>query len=137
MSSNTFSAIAERSFLLRGPVERTVIAKIGTPEPDPVHPTSFRCPFQVSGLSDDSIQYAPGADSFQALNLAFAGIRSALEKNASVLSAFHEDFSLTWEGGPWQLAIPLWISTHDVGQHERLEQFLQNDFWQKKPSRDA
>ena len=137
MSNVVFSAIAERSFLLRGPAERTVTARVGTPEPDPEHPPCFRCPFQVSGLSDEGVQYAPGVDSFQALNLAFAGIRSVLKKNSSVLSAFHKDFSLTWEGGPWELAIPVSISAHDVGQLERLERFLEHDFWKRSPIVDA
>ena len=131
MSINEFPAIAERSFVLRGPAEQTVVAKIEAPEPDPRHPTCFRCAFQVTGLSDDGIQYAVGIDSFQALNLAFAGVRSVLEKNASVLAAFHKDFSLTWEGSPWQLAVPLWINAVDIGQHERVRHFLETDFWKK------
>ena len=93
MSIDEFPVVAERSFLLRGPAERTVVTRIGAPEPDPRHPNCFRCAFQVTGLSDDGIQHAVGVDSFQALNLAFAGIRSVLEKNASVLRAFHKDFS--------------------------------------------
>ena len=137
MSNGTFSAIASRSFLLRGPAERTVIASVGTPEPDPEHPATFRCPFKVSGLSDDGVQYARGVDSFQALNLAFAGIRSVFTRNASVLAAFHKDFSLTWEGGPWELALPLNISSHDIGQLERLERFLAHAFWHKSSDADA
>jgi hypothetical protein len=137
MSETSFPVIAERSFLLSGPAERTVVAKIGVPEPDPRYPACFRCPFQVTGLSDEGVQYAPGGDSFQALNLAFAGVRSVLEKNASVLAAFHEKFALTWNGESWQLAVPIWINVHDMRQYERLSFFLAHEFWKQPPDDSA
>ena len=114
MSNPILQGIAERTFLLRGPDTRTVVARIGMPEPDPKRPGASRCPFQVTGLSNDDVQYASGVDSFQALNLAFAGIRKELQTSASVLAAFHKDFSLTWEGQAWELAIPQWIAVHDL-----------------------
>jgi hypothetical protein len=92
---------------------------------------------QVCGLSDDAIRYAVGVDSFQALNLALAGISSAIKTNASVLAALHKDFSLTWEGCPWELSLPVCISSHDLSQQGRLEHFLQHDFWKKSPVVDA
>lgn len=137
MNDALLSAIAERSFLLRGPTERTVTIKIGIPESDPQHPDCSRCPFQVLGLSDDSVQYAIGVDSFQALNLAFSGIRGAFIKNASVLAAFHEDFSLTWEGTPWEVALPLGVNVNDLEQHNRFMHFMNNEFWRKCAKADA
>jgi hypothetical protein len=83
----------------------------------------FRCPFQVTGLSNDAVKFASGVDSFQALNLAFAGIWRELQTNASVLSSFHEDFALTWEGSPWQAAIPVWVPLESEDEWRRLEAF--------------
>ena len=94
-SDSSFHPIAEREFQLRGPAERAVWVRIGVPEPDPRGADNFRCPFQVTGLSNDAVQYAHGVDSFQALNLAFAGIRNLVKTNAEVLASFHADFSLT------------------------------------------
>jgi len=122
--------------MLSGPDTRSVVARIGIPEPDSRRPGAFRCPFQVTGLSDDDVQYASGVDSFQALNLAFAGIRRAMQTNASVLAAFHKDFSLTWEGQAWELAVPRWIAVDDPGQLERLEHFLQREL-RSQPNADA
>src|SRR6188508_3013962 len=75
LNDRPFTVIAERELNLRGPADRVVRLAIGVPEPDPLPRGDFRCPFQVIGLSDDSVHYAHGVDSFQALNLAFAGIR--------------------------------------------------------------
>ena len=136
MNNSTFQAIAERTFVLSGPDTRSVVARIGIPEPDSRRPGAFRCPFQVTGLSDDDVQYASGVDSFQALNLAFAGIRRAMQTNASVLAAFHKDFSLTWEGQAWELAVPRWIAVDDPGQLERLEHFLQREL-RSQPNADG
>lgn len=127
MNNPTLEAIAERTFVLSGPETRGVVARIGAPEPDPKRANASRCPFQVTGLSNDDVQYAFGVDSFQALNLAFAGIRRELQTNASVLAAFHKDFSLTWEGQAWELAIPQWISVHDLSQLVQLENFLRHE----------
>ena len=137
MNNPTLQAIAERTFVLTGPDTRNVVARIGAPEPDPSHPTAFRCPFQVTGLSNDDVQYASGVDSFQALNLAFAGIRRAIQTNASVLAAFHKDFSLTWEGQAWELGIPRWVSVHDLCQLEQLEHFLKGGLRSQPPNAEA
>lgn len=133
MNNPILQAIAERTFVLSGPDTRSVVARIGAPEPDPKRPGTFRCPFQVTGLSNDDIQYAPGGDSFQALNLAFVGIRREMQTNASVLAAFHEDFSLTWEGQAWELAIPRWVALHSLGQLEQLEHFLRHELRSQPP----
>ena len=137
MNNPTLQAIAERTFALSGPDTRSVVARIGAPEPDPSHPTTFRCPFQVTGLSNDDVQYAPGGDSFQALNLAFAGIRRTIQTNASVLAAFHKDFSLTWEGQSWELAIPRWIAVHDLSQLGQLEHFLKRELRSQPPDAET
>lgn len=137
MNTETLHAIAERTFVLKGPDTRSVVARIGAPERNPAHPTGFRCPFQVTGLSNDDVQYAAGVDSFQALNLAFAGISRTLQTNASVLTAFHRDFSLDWEGHAWQLAIPRWVPVHDLTELERLEHFLEHELRSRPPDVDA
>ena len=129
MSESSFRPIAERELQLRGPAERIVRLRIGTPEPDPKHKGGFRCPYQVLGLSDDAVQFAHGVDSFQALNLAFSGIRNAVRTNAKVLAAFHDDFSLTWDDASWETAIPVWIDLWDADQAQRLESFLVNELW--------
>lgn len=131
MSSAEFAAIAERAFELRGPAERLVCARIGAPEPHPEHASEFRCPFQVTGLSNDDVQHAYGVDSFQALHLAFAGVRSVLRKNASVLAAFHENFGLTWGGVPWEAAVPVWVPLRDADEENELEYFVQQ-LWKKR-----
>jgi hypothetical protein len=83
LAEGPFRVVAEREFPLRGPAERVVSVRIGVPEPDAQHPGTFRCPFQVTGLSDDSVQHAYGVDSFQALNLALVGVRHFIKTNAS------------------------------------------------------
>ena len=103
MTSTDFYAIAETQLTLHGPAERVVTIRVGQPEPDPEHPPYSRCPFQVIGLSNSAVQYAPGVDSFQALNIAISGVRREIKKDSEVLAAFHSDFSLTqfeasWEG---------------------------------------
>ena len=123
MTAAMFSSIAERQLELKGPAERSVHVRIGAPEPTPERAGAFRCPFQVTGLSNDAVRFAFGVDSFQALNLAFAGIRRELETNASVLAAFHKDFALTWEDGPWQAAIPVWVPLESADEYQELQAF--------------
>jgi hypothetical protein len=133
---SSFHPIAEREFQLRGPAERTVCVRIGIPEPDPKGCGNFRCPFQVTGLSNDAVQYAHGVDSFQALNLAFSGIRNLVRTNAEVLASFHPDFSLTWNEEPWEVVLPLWAWVTDSDQLHRLQRFLDVEIWAKKPTGD-
>lgn len=116
MNDQPFTPIAERELHLRGPAERVARVTIGAPEPDPLPGRDFRCPYQVIGLSDDSVHYSYGVDSFQALNLAFAGIRRLIKTNADVLSFFHPDFSLSWLDMPWEAALPCWIPLDDVSR---------------------
>jgi hypothetical protein len=136
LAEGPFRVVAEREFPLRGPAERVVSVRIGVPEPDAQHPGTFRCPFQVTGLSDDSVQHAYGVDSFQALNLALVGVRHFIKTNATVLAAFHEGFSLTWEDSSWEVALPVWVPAHDADQLRRLERFLETDFWSTPTSAD-
>lgn len=133
---NSFHPIAEREFQLRGPAERTVIVRIGVPEPDPKGGGNFRCPLQVTGLSNDAVQYAHGVDSFQALNLAFAGIRNLVKTNAEVLASFHADFSLTWEGVSWEVILPIWVTVNDEDQLHRYKRFLEVEIWGRKSTGD-
>jgi hypothetical protein len=118
----TFQAIAERRFKLRGPASRDVVVRIGLPEPDG---PEARCPFQVIGLSNDSVRYAIGVDSFQALNLAFVGVRNSVKNDLRVLSAFHKKTTLTWQGKSWDLALPISVSVFDSQQLSRVDDFLE------------
>ena len=133
-TDSSFHPIAEREFQLRGPAERSVWVRIGVPEPEPKGDGNFRRPFQVTGLSNDAVQYAHGVDSFQALNLAFAGIRNLVKKNAEVLSSFHPDFSLTWHEESWEVVLPVWAWVTDVDQFRRLQRFLDVEIWARKPT---
>ena len=133
MNAPAFPTIAERRLELKGPADRFVYVRIGAPEPSPDSGSfpSFRCPFQIEGLSNDAIRFAMGVDSFQALNLAFAGIRAELRTNASVLAAFHKDFALTWEGHPWQTAIPVWLQPEGEDEEQELHTFKE-ELWKRR-----
>jgi hypothetical protein len=129
LNDQPFTVIAERELLLRGPADRIVRASIGAPELDPARGGDFRCPFQVVGLSDDSVHYAHGVDSFQALNLAFAGVRNLIRTNAEVLASFHPDFSLTWHDMSWEAALPVWVPVDRPEQAHQLKRFLEEVIW--------
>jgi hypothetical protein len=135
LNESPFLPIAERELRLRGPADRVVHVTIGAPEPDPARGRDFRCPFQVTGLSDDSVHYAHGVDSFQALNLAFVGVRGLIKTNANVLASFHPDFSLTWHDMPWEAALPVWIPVEKREQSLQLERFLE-ELWSRPKRAD-
>jgi len=137
LTEESFHPIAERTLQLRGPAERTVVLRIGAPEKDPAHRGDFRCPFQVVGLSNDGVQYAHGVDSFQALNLAFAGLRREVATTAAVLGSFHDDFSLTWEGTSWEVVLPVWTWANTPAQARRLERFLEENISEPEPEVDT
>lgn len=123
-----FYAIAELKMELTGPVEKSVFIRIGIPEPDPKR--YFRCPFQIVGLSDDSIKYTYGVETFHALFATFARIRGIVKNDMKVLSAFHENVELLWKGVPWEQHFPLIVHTHNVEQLDRIEKFLEGRFWE-------
>ena len=116
-----FRAIAERRFKVSGLSSREVTVRIGIPEPDE---RDSRCPFQVKGLSNDAVRYAYGVDSLQALNLALVGARSAIENDIRVLSAFHRNLRVTFNGQPWDLSLPLWVCVFDEKQLRQVEAFV-------------
>ena len=124
-----FPVIAERIFQLRGPAERQVIVRIGIPEADPLHQGVSRCAYQVTGLSDDAVHYACGVDAFQSLHLTYCAIHCFMKTNASVLAAFHKDFSLTWEEQPWELVLPFPVCVFDLNQYQKLENFIENELF--------
>ena len=127
-----FDVIAERRFHLRGPARREVVVRIGAPEKDK---RDFRCPFQVVGLSDNSVQYSHGIDSFQALYLAFVGARRTVENNVEVLSGFFTKVIIDNEAGPWDLTMPIFVSPFDHDQLARLMHFLEHDLWARSKAR--
>jgi hypothetical protein len=127
-----FDVIAERRFQLRGPAKREVVVRIGTPEKDK---RDFRCAFQVVGLSDNSVQYSHGIDSFQALYLAFVGARRQVENNVEVLSGFFKKVSIDNEAGPWDLTMPIFVSPFNHEQLARLMHFLEHDLWAESKAR--
>jgi hypothetical protein len=127
-----FDVVAERCFHLRGPARREVVVRIGAPERDK---RDFRCPFQVVGLSDNSVQYSHGIDSFQALYLAFVGARRTVENNVEVLSGFFTNVIIDNEAGPWDLTMPIFVSPFNHAQLARLTQFLEHDLWARSKTR--
>ena len=54
-----------------------VLVTIGTPQEFPVGGNFFR-PYQISGMGDGRVRYAGGADSAQALELAFKGLEKQI-----------------------------------------------------------
>lgn len=81
-----------RKLLLKYPVEKEVIIQIGSPQPFPASSDYF-CPYQILGMSDESVNYCGGIDEIQALIL-------TLERIGSVLYASNEYKKgyLSWEG---------------------------------------
>ena len=131
MSHTDFPSIAETQLNLHGPAERIVTVRVGQPVFDPEHPPYYRCPFQILGLSNDNVQFAPGVDSFHSLNIALSGVRRELRTNTEVLAAFHKDFALTQFEAPWEAVIPVWVQVESKEESEQLEVFVQN-LWKQR-----
>jgi hypothetical protein len=72
-----------------------VVARLGTPRPDPEPPGDWLCPSQVTGLADDAVSYTYGVDSVQALALCIRRLSLDLEARAR-----RADVQLTWLGEP-------------------------------------
>ncbi len=90
---NVGKVLAERILdLSTSEGDRQVRVLIGKPQPIPKS-VDFFCPYQVVGLSDETVRYAEGVDAAQAIYL-------ALEAVGTYLAATQEARSgrLTWYG---------------------------------------
>ena len=76
--SSVGSVIATREFSLAGEVPVSVI--IGKPEPFP-DGHGYYCPYQILGMGDQQVRYAPGEDTVQALILALERIGTDLYRS--------------------------------------------------------
>ena len=79
--------IAERSLTTDDGRVVTISIHAPEPEPDTLH-GGWRCAFRLSGAINVS-RYAYGVDSFQALEIAFQGLRKYIDDSGLVL---------TWNG---------------------------------------
>jgi hypothetical protein len=65
------TVIAERSFRIEGHPELDVRVRIGMPMPFAPQTgqswSDYYCPYQVTGVGDERVRYAPGVDAVQAL----------------------------------------------------------------------
>jgi hypothetical protein len=80
--------IAKRELERRGGGE-PVVVRIGRPAEDPEG--DWYCPVQITGVGDDTVYKAFGADSMQALVLALQMLRARL-------GAEQREHGLTWLG---------------------------------------
>ena len=122
--------IAEREFLRRDVADGRVMVRLGCPEPDPGCPRgrTWRCPFEIVGLDDDSIQYGHGIDSFNSLQTALNFIRALLLRSK---------IPLRWEltktndiGFP--MSAPIW---YGLMFQRKLERHMEAEL--KKRGREA
>jgi hypothetical protein len=90
MGSELLDIIAERELEKADDPASRVLVRIGRPVEDPEG--DWRCPFQITGLGDDTVYAAFGIDSVQALALCLEMIRAQLAD----LSRGHR---LTWLEG--------------------------------------
>jgi hypothetical protein len=84
--------IAERRLELRkGSRKSAVTVLIGRPVPEPKSHEDWTCPFQITGLGDEKIRRALGADSAQALILCLQMVGAQLQH-----LQHNEGVRLTW-----------------------------------------
>lgn len=65
--------------------------KISGPDADGAE--IWDCPFQIAGFGDEQVQTSKGADSVQALELSFAGIRAMLQPQSTGIRWMGEDLA--------------------------------------------
>lgn len=75
----------------------------------------WRCGFRISGIGDDSLRFAGGTDSFDALNNAIRAVRFVLDAAG---------LPLTWLGFPYKVAFPLEI---DVAHGYEIQMKLEHN----------
>ena len=85
--------IAERHFEARNAAaeEHEVVLHIGAPTPDPRPGGDWYCPYQITGVANDSVSVAFGVDSLQAFLLALQKARAELAFSQRV-----HGLRLTW-----------------------------------------
>lgn len=107
--------IAERSLQRRDSPRRMVVVSLGKPRRTKGS-QDWECPFQLRGLGARRVEYAYGADGFQALTMALEGIRYFLDRSR---------VPLVWkgvleDGTGFQRVIPLLPEPGDTRRLERL-----------------
>ena len=86
--------IAVRRLSLANDPNRTIVVKMGKPQPLPeALGHDHFCPFQINGVGSEKVKYAAGVDGFQSIELAFR----AIEVELALLNRAH-DGKLRWEG---------------------------------------
>lgn len=70
---------AVRRLSLANDPNRTILVKMGKPQPLPEAPGHDHfCAFQINGLGSEKVKYAAGVDAFQSIELAFRAIETEL-----------------------------------------------------------
>jgi hypothetical protein len=88
------SVIAERKLFLTSEPSRSIVVKMGEPQPLPdALGEDHYCPIQIKGIGTEKIKYAVGVDAFQSIELALRMIGSYLAK----INQEHDGL-LHWEG---------------------------------------
>lgn len=118
--SSSSNWIAQRTLITNDANQETVEVFIGKPEITATG--TFHCAYQVVRRNtEDGVQYAKGIDSFQALMLAFEGIRITLDKTG---------LSLTWHGGePGDHGFTRFVPQYYFGREfsKRLEKIIEDE----------
>jgi hypothetical protein len=88
------NVIAVRKLSLANEASRSIVVKMGEPQPLPDATGDDRyCPFQITGVGSERVKYAAGVDAFQSIELALRMIGAELAK----INREH-DGHLQWEG---------------------------------------
>lgn len=90
MSSAISTPVVERRLSVIDDPHRVLVVRIGRPVPDPDPGGNWRCPYQIDGIDDASVQHAHGIDALQALIMAIEATRVKLGSSG---------LELSWEGG--------------------------------------
>jgi hypothetical protein len=70
---NVGTVVASRTLTILGDDKKEIIVLIGMPRPY-LDSSDYYCPFQIQGVGSETVEYAVGIDSVQALLLAFKRI---------------------------------------------------------------
>jgi hypothetical protein len=122
--------IAERELARRDVAGGHLMVRLGIPEPDPksLHGRDWRCPFEIVGLGDDSIQYGHGVDSFNALQNALIFIRALLLRSKIPL---RRELTKTNDIG-FPMSAPI---AYGLGFQRKLESYMKAEV--KKRGRES
>ena len=112
--------IAQRTLITNDANKENIEIFIGKPEVTATG--TFQCAYQVVRRNiEDNVQYVKGIDSFQALMLAFEGIRNTIDKTG---------LSVTWQGGePGDHGFTRFVPQYYFGREfsKRLEKIIEDE----------